>query len=388
MLEFPYEDPVDPGSVGLDAGMLYQAVEEFCDQQQRGTFPGGQMVVRRNGKLVLNEVCGVGRGWRDEEGIAPVEVQPDTPFPVLSAGKPLAAVALAMLEDRKELDVETPVAEYIPEFWQNGKASITILDVLTHRSGLSLPGLIADCSVWQDRQAILDQLIEAQPVHPRGTIMYAAYEYGWLLSEVFLRAAGCSLPKFIHEKISTPLGLPAMQMGLAGRDAHSLAWTYWLGKKKMMVSKVNVAENFEERNNSIEQIESLNPAVSLVSDAASLAAFYEFLVKGGVTHAGERLISQETLARYTTRNVFGFDRSSNFLSSLGRGFMVGSKFVSSFGWWGTEECFGHLGGFSSIGFGDHATRIAGSIVTNGNRDFLDVIRRFFPLIGKLRKACR
>ena len=37
----------------------------------------------------------------------------------------------------------------------------------------------------------------------------------------------------------------------------------------MMVSKVNVAENFEERNNSIEQIESLNPAVSLVSDAAT-----------------------------------------------------------------------------------------------------------------------
>jgi CubicO group peptidase (beta-lactamase class C family) len=384
---FPYDDPVDLASAGMDERKLAAAVKEFRNQHARGSFPGGQMVVRRNGSLVLNEVCGVGRGWREDEGIPPMQVKPDTPFPVLSAGKPLAAVAIAMLEDRGLVQVETPVVEYIPEFAKHGKGEITILDVLTHCSGISLPDLVEDMGIWNDRQALLERLIEARPVHRRGTMMYAAYEYGWLLSELFLRITGRPLPAFIEEELSVPLELPALKLGLAGRDADQIAWSYWLGKDKVIVSQVNVAENFEERNNSLQQINSLNPAVSCVTDAASLAAFYQFLVQGGITHTGERLISQEILNKYTTKNVFGLDRSSRFFSSLGRGFMVGARFVSSFGWWGTQACFGHAGGFSSMAFGDHDTKIAVGIVTNGNRDFIDVIKRFPPLCQKLRRAC-
>ena len=384
---FPYDDLVDPTSVGMDEQKLAFAVETFRNQFKRGSFPGGQMVVRRRGKMVLNEACGVGSGWREDEGVPPMQVQPDTPFPVLSAGKPLAAVAFAMLEDRGLVHVETPVAEIIPEFARHGKGEITILDVMTHCSGITLPGLVEDMSIWHDRQAVLEQLIEARPVYRRGTMMYAAYEYGWLLSELFLRISGRLLPGFVVEEISTPLDLPALRLGLAGRDAEQIAWNYWLGKEKVIVSGVNVAENFEERNNSPQQINSLNPAVSLVTDAASLAAFYEFLVQGGITHTGERLISEEILLKYTTKNVFGLDRSSKFFSSLGRGFMVGARFVSSYGWWGTQGCFGHVGGFSSLAFGDHDTKMAAGIVTNGNRDFIDVIKRFPTLCQKLRRAC-
>jgi CubicO group peptidase (beta-lactamase class C family) len=337
---------------------------------------------------VLNEVFGVARGWRKNEGILPVQVQPETPFPALSAGKPIAAIAVALLEERGMLEVETPVADYIPEFSQHGKGAITILDVLTHRSGFTLPELVADQTQWNDREMILSHLVSARPSYPRGTLLYAAYEYGWLLNELFLRVVGRSLADFIFEEISTSLELPALRFGLAGREASELAKTYWLGRKKVIVSGVNVAEGFEEKNNSIEQINSMNPAVSLVTDAANLAAFYEFLVNGGVTHTGEQLISQQVIKKYTTQNVFGLDRSSKTLLSLGRGFMVGSTFVSVFGWWGTESCFAHGGGFSSLGFGDHDTKIAVGIVTNGNRSFLDMLRRFLPLSTKLRKACR
>ena len=113
-----------------------------------------------------------------------------------------------------------------------------------------------------------------------------------------------------------------------------------------------------------------------------------FLVRGGVTRSGERLISEDVLQKYTTKNVSGMDKSSGFFSSLGRGFMVGSTVVSSFGWWNTKPCFGHLGGFSSLAFADHDRKLAAAIVTNGNRDFFDVIKRFLPLCSKLRKACR
>jgi CubicO group peptidase (beta-lactamase class C family) len=166
-----------------------------------------------------------------------------------------------------------------------------------------------------------------------------------------------------------------------------LAFSYWLGKDRVVVAGLDVAEDFESRNNSADQFNSLNPAVSLVTNAASLAAFYEFLVNNGVTRTGERLIMEETLRKYTTRNYAGWERNSKAISVVGRGFIVGALLPTIFGWWGTGECFGHPGGFSSLAFGDRATGIAAAIVTNGNRGFMDLAKRFIPLAHGLRKAC-
>jgi CubicO group peptidase (beta-lactamase class C family) len=386
MNEFPYEHPVNPAEVGVDERKLLQAASLFNSQHAKGVFPGGQLVVRRYGKVVLNQAVGVARGHRDSEGIPPLMVQPTTPFPALSTGKPLAAVAIAMLEDRGLLDVEAPIAEFLPEFGKHGKGEITILDVLTHRAGLLLPDLIKNHHLWNNRETILHHLVEAKPAYPRGTLIYAAYEYGWLLSELFMRIEKRPLADFVCEEISTPLELPALRFGLAGRKPEDLAFSYWLGKEKVMVSDINVAENFEETNNSAEQIDSLNPAVSIVTDAACLAAFYEFLLHGGKSKSGRQLISREIIRKYTSINVSGIDRSSRTPMSLGRGFMLGSKFVSTFGWWGSEDCFGHGGGFSSLAFGDYKTKIAVGIVTNGNRSFYDMARRLIPLSHHLRQV--
>ena len=131
----------------------------------------------------------------------------------------------------------------------------------------------------------------------------------------------------------------------------------------------------------------MNPAVSMVTDTASLAAFYEFLLNNGVTSSGKRIISGKNLRKYTTQNVSGWDRSSNTFITLGRGFILGSPFVSVYGWGNTRNCFGHAGGFSSLAFGDYETNISAGIVTNGNRNFWDLAKRFIPLSHGLRKAC-
>jgi hypothetical protein len=41
----------------------------------------------------------------------------------------------------------------------------------------------------------------------------------------------------------------------------------------------------------------MNPAFSLVSDAASLAAFYEFLLNKGIMNTGRQLISEELIKK-------------------------------------------------------------------------------------------
>jgi CubicO group peptidase (beta-lactamase class C family) len=386
MLTFPYEKLVESETVHVNADRLARTAARFRRGQSSGSFPGGQLVLRRDGKLVLNEAVGIARGLRASESIPPLPVQPQTPFPLLSAGKPLAATAIAMLEDRGLLDVKAPIAEIFPEFARHGKEQITTLDVLTHRSGMLMPDFVKNIAAWGSREAVQQALIEAVPVYPRGTLAYHPHEYGWILSEIVLRVDGRSLPDFFADEIAAPLKLPALQFGLAGRDMHALAFSYWLGKEKVIVAGMNVAKDFEGQNTA-QFFNARNPATCLVSDAASLAAFYDFLLNGGKTPAGQQLISKETLHRYTTRNFLSWDRSLKTPLAVGRGFVVGTRFLSSFGWWNTGRCFGHGGGFSSLAFGDYEINASIAIVTNANRSLGDMMRRFLPVAHGLRKAC-
>jgi CubicO group peptidase (beta-lactamase class C family) len=238
-----------------------------------------------------------------------------------------------------------------------------------------------------DRAIIQQALIDAVPVYPRGVLAYQPFEYGWILSEIVLRITGKSLPDFFFDELARPLQLPALQFGLAGRDIDSLAFLYWLGKEKIMVAGVNVASEFEMQN-SAQFLNARNPATSLVTDAANLAAFYDFLLAGGRTPEGKQLISERTLQQYTTRNYQGWDRSLRTPLAVGRGFVVGTRLFSSFGWGNTSQCFGLAGGFSCLAFGDYSKNISVAIVTNGNRSLGDFMKRFLPLADGIRRACK
>jgi len=387
MMSFPYENAVAPASVEMDVRKLASVVERFRQQQHTGAFPGGQLVVRRHGKLVLNESVGIARGYRNDEARPSVSVTPQTPFPCHSCGKPLTAIVVAMLEDRGKLDVNAPIAEIFPEFGRNGKKAITTLDVLTHRSGILMPHLANQLELWNDREAMEKEVAGVTPTYPRGTLAYGPGEFGWILSEVVRRVDGRSLTEYFTEEIATPLHLSSLRFGLAGRTLDSLSHQYWLGKDKVMVAGFNAAYKFEEMTNAKLFFDSLNPAFTLITDAASLAAFYDFILNRGVTASGEQLISEQVLRQYTTRQVLGLDKSLKTLLAVGRGFLLGTLAPSFYGWWNTKQCFGHAGVFSCLAFGDYQTNLSVAIFTNGNRGVGDFLKRFLPLAHGIRKAC-
>ena len=91
---FPYESPVTPGSVGIDADKLTRVIPLLKKQQSLGAFLGGQFVVRRSGKLIVNETVGIARGFRSGETTPLMEVSSRNPLPVLPSGKPLARSVL------------------------------------------------------------------------------------------------------------------------------------------------------------------------------------------------------------------------------------------------------------------------------------------------------
>ncbi len=384
---FPYEPAVDANVVRMDAGAVQKVARRFLSQHQQGAFPRGQLVVRRYGKVVLKLACGVARGWQGRGGNTAVDVQDDTPFPVYSTGKPMAAIVVALLESRGVLDVAASVSSVLPEFRGHGRDEITVLDVLTHRAGIILSDMIDNHQLWVDREAVWQRLLATPPRYPRGTFAYMPTEYGLILDQLVIRLTGQTIARQFQHELALPLGLRNMHYGLGLRGLNELAWSYWLGKDRYRVAGMDVADRFEEKNNDPAVFAAGNPAFSMVADAASLAAFYEFLVNGGRVE-GRQLIPEQLVQRCTTRQVAGWNKSIKTYLSLGRGFMLGAPTPSFFGWWGTSGCFGHPGMFSSLAYGDHDTGLAVAIVTNGNKGIGDMFSRSIRITHGLRAACR
>ena len=385
---FPYESAVDAAEVGMNPDRIQNVANMFLGQQHRGEFPGGQLVVRRNGKVVLKLACGVARGWQGRGGDAIVNVQHDTPFPVYSTGKPMAAVVIAMLESQGLLNVSQTVAGVLPEFAGMGRDEITILDVLTHRAGIILSDLIGNHKIWSDRDAVWQHLLRTPPRYPRGTFAYMPAEYGVILDQLVTRLTGLSMAELFQTRLVTPLGLPNIHYGIGPHRIDDLAWSYWQGKKRYVVAEMDVAERFEEKNNDPAVFAGGNPAFAMVADAASLAAFYEMLTHKGRMRNAAQLIDDEFVQRYTTKQTSGWNKSLGTYLSLGRGFMLGTFPPSFYGWWDTGACFGHAGMFSSLAYGDHKTGLSVAIVTNGNKSIGNFFARFIGITDGLKTACR
>jgi CubicO group peptidase (beta-lactamase class C family) len=121
--------------------------------------------------------------------------------------------------------------------------------------------------------------------------------------------------------------------------------------------------------------------------AGDLASFYELLARGGVTRAGQRLVSAQTLLRYTSGGAATYDKSNRIPLRIGRGFLLGSRTPSIYGWWNTQRCFGHAGAFCTLAWADRQLEFSAAIVTNGNRGPFESLFRFAPLGSAIRRAC-
>jgi CubicO group peptidase (beta-lactamase class C family) len=335
------------------------------------------MVVRAGGEVLLDLAIGVSR--TDEA----VSVTSATPFQVMSASKPVVSFAVAVLEDRGLLDVSRPVAQYVPEFGQAGKGEVTVLDVLTHRAGVLVSALWDSPHLWPDWQGVQEEIWRTVPRYPRGTLAYHPREFGWILAEVVRRVSGQTLPEFVAEVI--PDFGTSLRFKVDPDQVTQVAHTYWQGSAEYRFGGEDLATRFDEVNNAPETLTSLVPGASMLTTATALALFYEMIVRGGVAASGERLIRTNTLDAYLRRAAAGRDRTSGNFIVVGRGFMRGWRGPHTYGWWGTQECVGHPGGFNTVAFCDLGTKLAVAIVTNGNRGFGDLLRRFAPLGSAVRR---
>jgi CubicO group peptidase (beta-lactamase class C family) len=150
----------------------------------------------------------------------------DTLYNVYSVTKAVAATALHIQAERGLIDYDAPIADYWPEFAQNGKATATVRHALTHRAGVPLmpegvtPELMCD-SAW-----MANAIAAMAPLAPPGErTLYQSMTFGWIIGEIVRRAdpAGRELNAFVQDEIAAPLGLRDLWIGIPDRVADRVA---------------------------------------------------------------------------------------------------------------------------------------------------------------------
>jgi CubicO group peptidase (beta-lactamase class C family) len=189
------------------------------------------------------------------------------------------------------------------------------------------------------------------------------------------RGPGPARSRGRRRRCGGPAGIPGLHFGADPAELSRLARTYWFATKPVRVAGTDLTPIFESDNNLPQVVTAFVPGAGVVCDAADLAAFYDVLAQGVVTRSGKRLVSEQTLERYTTLNVSAIDKSNRVPLRVGCGFLLGSVTPCIFGWWGTQRCFGHAGAFCTLAFADPGLGLAVAIVTNGNRGPYDSLLR-------------
>jgi CubicO group peptidase (beta-lactamase class C family) len=180
-------------------------------------FGGGALSVYLYGEPVVD----IWTGYADRRGTQYWGA--DTGAMVFSVTKGMASTVIHRLADRGLIDYDTPVAEYWPDFGANGKADITVRDVMRHRAGLSQLNGVSKAELL-DHQAMESRLAAASVNKVLyGKPAYHALTYGWLMSGLARAVTGKGMRVLIREELAEPLNTDGLHLGRPPADSPTRA---------------------------------------------------------------------------------------------------------------------------------------------------------------------
>lgn len=190
-----------PSALGMDSARLDRIDEIVQRAIEEKRIPGAVVLVGRDGKVAFARAYGI-RAW--EPTIA--AMTRDTVFDMASLTKPLAtASSLLVLLEQGKLRLDAPVKSYFPEFDRAGKGSVTIEQLLRHRSGLIADNPLSDYA--DGPKKAWERICDLKPVAPPNErFIYSDVNY-IVLGKLIEKVSGKRLDEFAEQEIFRPLGM-------------------------------------------------------------------------------------------------------------------------------------------------------------------------------------
>ncbi len=291
-----------PESLGLLPAPIAAAVRQIRSSEQQSAagstlYPSAVAVMGARGRVVARDASGHSYLYEDATVQAPVtqrvRATAGTVYDLASVSKLFTSIVVVQLIERGTVELEAPVARYLPEFAASGKQTVTVRQLLTHTSGLVawLPLWSAYDDVPSRIQAVMDQPLDDPP----GTV----YRYSDLnlitLGVMVERLTGSTLDVVVHERVTAPLGMATTGYNPLRRFAtrtQVAATEYQSSPPRGMVW----GEVHDENAWSLGGVAGHAGVFSTVDD---LAVLCQALLNGG-TYRGHRILSQDSVRSMVT----------------------------------------------------------------------------------------
>lgn len=313
----------------------------------------------------------------------------DTVFGIKSMTKPVTGVAVLMLQSEGKLNVDDPVAKYLPEFaglkTPSGRpANLTIAQLLVHTSGLG-EGL-GESGSTTDRARTLADLVRQALASPM------QYEPGsrWKYTQSGINTAarivevvsGVGFDQFLSSRLFEPLGMNSTRFYPGGKMQQRMATLYAKDKDTGAVKPVPPRTDLASRD---------RPPLAtsgLYSTATDFGRLCQMLLNGGELD-GRRYLSPEALKSLATPRTG--DLKAGFVPGsawgLATGVVTGPQGVTAMLSPGT---YGHGGAYGTQMWIDPARGIAYILMIQrtgfGNGDASEVRRDFQQAAADALKA--
>jgi beta-N-acetylhexosaminidase len=310
----------EPEVAGFDSDKLRHVDDILRKAIADSAFPAAVALVAKDGIIVYDKAFGA-------YDYSPYSRQIDveTMFDLASVTKVVATTSAVMqLYDEGLLDLDDPVARYIPKFGQNGKDEVTIRNLLLHNSGLPSRKKFYETCTSADQ--LLDSLYATPLIYQTGdTTIYS--DLGIIaLGKVIEKITGTTLDRYVAKEFFNPLHMENTMF-----NPPKWRWDHIAATEIDAVwRKQNVPVRGTVHDENAVVLGGVAGHAGLFSTAPDLAIFMQMLMNGG-TYGGKRFLKEETIRMFTQRQsdrssrALGWDtKSRNGYSSAGRLFSPNS----------------------------------------------------------------
>ncbi len=370
-----------PEQVGMNPSLCLRADTLMADAIERGATPGGVVLAVKDGRIFFEKAF----GYQTKQSVKPVQT---TDIYDLASITKVAAATLAIMKlyDQGQIDLHTPLRQYLPELDTFNKGDLTVYDIMTHRArlkpwipfyvntldsdplkpvqtpsmvyyrsepqnGFSLP-VTEKMFMRTDYADSVRYQIWSSDLREEDDVKYSDLGF-YLLADLVERISGRPLDLFLETEFYRPLGL------------RSTGFNPWMRFPIERIAPTERDDYFRQQDirgyvhdMGAAMMGGVSGHAGLFSEARDLAILFEMLMRGGV-YGGRQYLRPETIRVFTTRRPdgtrkgVGFDMREMDPDNVMNMCPLASPFT-----------FGHLGFTGTAVWGDPAEDLIVVILTN------------------------
>lgn len=267
---------------------------EYLEKLRQEHRVAGMSVAITDGEKIIYK-----QGFGFESAMRPeVPAYADAMYKIASMTKTITAVMILRLCEEGALDLDTPIKEYLPRLKLSrpeAEKTMTLRHLLIHTAGMPGDTWLEEGSRDDDTiDTVVQKRLPDMPLTSlpeENQFVYSSWGYN-LIGTVASTVTGKLYTKLISEYVLEPLGMTTSTFD------YQVASTYPLSMPHDRTPDGGFRVEHKQRINTV-----YHAGAGLYSNATDMCKFARFLLRGGVSDTGERLISEESFRDMITKHA-------------------------------------------------------------------------------------